>query len=325
MLALFIRHEGKRQSQGEFVLMPRSFFKTKAVRCSLVAVAYGFFVAGALNIAVVPYLQIVNGASGMQVGVLLACAGIAMVALGASLPKLKPDASPRFVIRIGYVTGAFGFFILAFCIEGQSLTALVAAGMLLVGAAIGIVNSQANYAVAFSVGERDAQQSGGMQGTMRDIAHSLSVALLGTLLAVAISLSFSVGVQAPGTELSNPSVESLQSASVELESNEAFLASEAMQGIDSADSEIALQIFYDARLFSERLIRRSTGMRIACAFGIDARNPQRERIAAIVLQESCRRLEGISSRQRPRESNFSEASSVGADALLALMEPSYSM
>lgn len=194
LLCAFARIEAAKEQRAESPLMPRSFLGTSAARHSLLAVAFGFFLAGAFNILVIPYVQMAAGASALEAGLLFACAGAPMVLFAVGVPKVLPSAAAKTVIRLGYVVGAAGFFVMAWGLSQPAILVPVGIGMFFAGAGVGLVNSHAGNAVACSVGEKDVQQSGGIQGTVRDIAHALAAALLGSLLALVLSSVFASGL-----------------------------------------------------------------------------------------------------------------------------------
>ena len=68
------------------------------------------------------------------------------------------------------------------------MTPLLFVSTSLVGAGLGIANSQANNAVASVVDPVAAQQSGGIQGTARNIGMALGTAVMGSLLLVAVGI-----------------------------------------------------------------------------------------------------------------------------------------
>lgn len=221
LLCCFLLIEKRREGSDRVVLMPTRFFNTPQARHSLLAVAYVLFFSGSLNIAVIPFLQATGAATGLVSGILFACAGVPMVLAGVMIPKVFPAASPRRVIRIGYLAGAIGFLIIAFGFGTEQPVLWTGCGTAVLGLAMGTVNSQANNAVTVAVGNKYAAQSGGMQGTVRDIAYSLSAAVMGTLLALTFSLSFSSALSAQ-TAIDSASAEIIASSGVTFGSDASF-------------------------------------------------------------------------------------------------------
>ena len=123
--------------------------------------------------------------------------GIAPTLLCAMLvPKLLKTVRPRLVIRIGYGLVIAGVCSMALSLEPHGVTPLLFVSTSLVGAGLGIANSQANNAVASVVDPVAAQQSGGIQGTARNIGMALGTAVMGSLLLVAVGIGAAMQLDA---------------------------------------------------------------------------------------------------------------------------------
>ncbi|MEG0504424.1 MAG: MFS transporter, partial [Raoultibacter sp.] len=251
-LVVFSRIEKSREAKGLSLLMPRSFLGTSAARHSLVAVAFGFFLSGAFNLLIIPYLQIAAGLSALESGLMFACAGVPMVVCAVFIPKLFPAVSPRRIIQLGYCVGAVGCFTSAFGLGQSNLVVYVAVGMFLAGVGIGLVNSHASYSVACSVGEKDVQQSGGIQGTVRNIAHSLAAAVLGTLLVLVLTVTYPIAV-AESPALTAVTKDILITSPVSFSSDVVFEATLASAGVSADESEPAMTAYRQARLEANQL------------------------------------------------------------------------
>lgn len=64
-------------------------------------------------------------------------------------------------------------------------------GLAIAGAGQGMVSAQASNVVAVAVNERDAQQSGGIQATARNVGQAIGVALLGMVMIFTITSDIS--------------------------------------------------------------------------------------------------------------------------------------
>ncbi len=182
LIAAAARCEWTRESKGLLVLLPRSFWVTSAARQSLFSVGFGFFAVGTVSAIVIPFCQIALNASGVDTGVVSAMAGTVMAVTGLVAPRLRFMGSPRRSIRIGYLISALGFAVMAVGFGGDRLNAWIHLGLAVTGLGVGMVNARASAAVVAAVGERDAAQSGGIQGTVRDLAQALAAAVLGSVL-----------------------------------------------------------------------------------------------------------------------------------------------
>lgn len=255
LLCRFFFIEKNRENRGEVVLMPTRFFDTSRARHSLLAVAYVLFFSGSLNIAIIPFLYATGAATGLISGILFACAGAPMVLAGIAIPKAFPATSPRRIIRIGYILGTISFLIIAFGLGTEHVVLWTGCGTTVLGFAMGAVSSQANNAVAVAVGEKYAAQSGGMQGTVRDIAYSLSSAALGTVLALVFSVAFTSSLDTQAT-LDCTQIETLENSGATFGSNASFdsLLESTEISLDADDTAAAHAAFEQARLKSNQTL-----------------------------------------------------------------------
>ena len=181
VLAGLVVFERRRESRGKAALLPHAFIGTPQVRAGLLAVAVPFFCMGAQGILMTPYLQLVAGFSALQTGLLSLLSGVPML-LCAML--------------VGYGLVIAGVCSMALSLEPHGVTPLLFVSTSLVGAGLGIANSQANNAVASVVDPVAAQQSGGIQGTARNIGMALGTAVMGSLLLVAVGIGAAMQLDA---------------------------------------------------------------------------------------------------------------------------------
>ena len=196
VLAGLVVFERRRESRGKAALLPHAFIGTPQVRAGLLAVAVPFFCMGAQGILMTPYLQLVAGFSALQTGLLSLLSGVPMLLCAMLVPKLLKTVRPRLVIRIGYGLVIAGVCSMALSLEPHGVTPLLFVSTSLVGAGLGIANSQANNAVASVVDPVAAQQSGGIQGTARNIGMALGTAVMGSLLLVAVGIGAAMQLDA---------------------------------------------------------------------------------------------------------------------------------
>lgn len=228
ILVVLVALERRREAGGKAALLPSAFIRTPQVRAGLLAVAVPFFCMGAQGILMTPYLQLVAGFSALETGLLSLLSGVPMLLCAMLVPKLLKAALPRLVIRIGYglvIAGACG---MALSLEPHGVTPLLFVATSFIGAGLGIVNSQANNAVASVVDPVAAQQSGGIQGTARNIGMALGTAVMGSLLLVAVGVG--AATQLGALEGVSPeTVAAVQSAGISFTGDAAYeaLANEA--------------------------------------------------------------------------------------------------
>ena len=251
VLAVFLAHEKRYEVRCGYALLPRSFVSTPRVRAGLLAVAIPYVYSGAQSIVMTPYIQLVGGLNATQTGMLALLSGIPMLLFSLLIPKLLPHAVPRSVIRFGYALLAVGSFTMAFSLNEHGVGLGLFVAVFLAGCGSGVVNSHANNAVASAVNTHDAEQSGGIQGTARNLGTAFGAALMGTTLLLTLSLSF--GMEVKDIPADDPAkLESLAASEVAFVSDEAFEELVAEEGIEGATGARLIEANAHARMIAAR-------------------------------------------------------------------------
>jgi hypothetical protein len=202
------------------------------------------------------FLSIALGLSAIETGVRLLPLSLSMLAFATLLPRLRPDASPRRVIRAGFLTVFAGLVLLVGLLDVGSGADVITWPMLLVGAGLGAMASQLGAATVSAVSDEQSGVVGGLQNTGSQLGSSLGTALAGALLISALSASFFSGIQ------DNPDVpESVSTqAQTELAGGVPFVSDEQLQ-TGLADAGVP-QETADA-VVSENEESRIDGLRVA--------------------------------------------------------------
>lgn len=179
--------EKKVEAKNGCALIPASFLKTPQVRAGLMASATVFLSLGGVVILVNPYLQVVGGFSAVQTGVAMISFGLPMFLASMGVPKYAPDAHPRTILIIGYIVLAASVIPMSFSLQSDGVTRWMYFGLILTGLGQGLLSAQASNVVALAVNERDAQQSGGIQATARNVGQAIGVAILGVVMIFTIN------------------------------------------------------------------------------------------------------------------------------------------
>lgn len=252
ILVVFMKMEKRIEASKGYALLPRAFIRTKQVRAGLLAVAVPYFYMGAQSILMTPYIQLVGGLTATQTGMLSIISGVPMLLLSMFIPKLLPMASPRRVVQVGYVVTASAAFMMAASLLPHGISSLMFAAVFLAGTGMGIVNSQANNAVASAVGPRDAQQSGGMQGTMRNLGTAFGAAIMGTMLLLTLNAGFHMTLDSSDA-IDSGTRTSLEQTTVSFMSDEGFMSLLEGSGVDADATDELVEYDASARMVAARI------------------------------------------------------------------------
>ena len=141
------------------------------------------------------FLSIALGLSAIETGVRLLPLSFTLILAAAGIPKLFPDASPRRVVRLGFLAMFAGLVVLVAALEAGAGAEIVTWPLLLAGLGIGALASQLGSVTVSSVPDEQSGEVGGLQNTITNLGISVGTALTGAIVIAALSSSFLTGVE----------------------------------------------------------------------------------------------------------------------------------
>ncbi len=195
VLALFVAWENRRIARGEGALFDPSMLRNIQLRGGVSSFFFMFMIQAGLFFAVPLFLSIALGLSAIETGVRLLPLSLSLLAFAAGIPKLRPNASPRRVVRLGFVSLFAGLVLLVGLLDIGAGPEIVTWPLLLAGAGLGAMASQLGAVTVSSVPDEQSGQVGGLQNTGTQLGASIGTALAGALLISALTASFFTGIQ----------------------------------------------------------------------------------------------------------------------------------
>ena len=154
-----------------------------------------FLVQSGVFFAVPLFLSIVLGLSALQTGLRLLPLSVALLVMAAGVPRFAPRASPRRVVRLGLVSMTIGILVL---VGGDGPGGQRrrrgdpdAAG----GLGMGALASQLGAVTVSAVDDSFSAEVGGLQNTATNLAASLGVALIGSVLIATLTTAAASGIR----------------------------------------------------------------------------------------------------------------------------------
>jgi len=171
------------------------------------------------------FLSVALGLSAIATGVRLLPLSITLLLAAVGVPKLFPKASPRRVVRIGFIALFAGIVVMVAALEVGAGPEIVTWPMLLAGLGVGALASQLGSVTVSSVPDEQSGEVGGIQNTVTNLGASIGTALAGAVLISALTASFLTGVQ------NNPAVpkDVAAQAQVELAGGIPFISDKDLQ------------------------------------------------------------------------------------------------
>jgi MFS family permease len=212
---------------------------------------------------------------------------LTLLLAAVGVPRLFPNASPRLVVRVGFLALFAGIAVMVALLDIDAGPEIVTWPMLLAGLGIGALASQLGALTVSSVPDERSGEIGGLQNTVTNLGASIGTALAGAVLISALTSSFFTNLA------DNPDVPDrvVSEAEVSLTSGVPFLSD---KDLEAALDEAGVRPAAAEAIVDENADARLEGLRAALAvLGLFA-------IAAVI---AGRRLPRV----QPSDPRFAEA------------------
>src|SRR5512139_12698 len=229
VLWLFMQWEERMEQRGKEPLLRMELLENRQLSGGLMMFFFQFMVQAGTFFVIPLFLSVVLGLSALATGVRLLPLSFSLLIFAIAIPKFRPQANPRRIVRIGLLALFGGALMLAAGIDPEADATITTIPMLLMGCGIGALASQLGAVTVSAVPDERSAEVGGVQNTATNLGASLGTALVGSILIASLTASFITGIQ------NNPNVpdEVKVQASTELSSGIPF--------ISDADLEAALE------------------------------------------------------------------------------------
>jgi MFS family permease len=208
---LFFAWEERVEASGREPLVRREMLRIPQLTGGLTMFFFQFMIQAGIFFIVPLYLSVALGLTALATGVRLLPLSVSLLLAAVAIPKYRPQAPPRRVVRWGLVALLAGIVSLIAALEVGAGAEIVAVPMLLTGLGVGALASQLGAVTVSAVPDEDTGEVGGLQNTMTNLGASLGTALAGSILIAALTSAFIQGIQ------ENPSVPPEVSAGAEVE------------------------------------------------------------------------------------------------------------
>jgi MFS family permease len=229
LLWLFFEWEQRLEQRDTEPLVRPSMLRNVQMVGGLRMFFFQYFVQSGVFFVVPLFLSVSLGLSAIDTGVRLLPLSLTLLIAAAGIPRFRPNANPRRVVRLALLAMFAGTVVLLAAIDEDASAEVVTLPLLLLGLGIGALASQLGSVTVSAVPDELSPEVGGLQNTATNIGASLGTALAGSVLIASLTASLVAGIQ------ENPAVpaEVRQQADVELSSGVPFLS--------DADAEAALK------------------------------------------------------------------------------------
>jgi MFS family permease len=255
---LFAAWESRLLSRGAEPLIDPKILENRVLRGGLTSFFFQYFLQGGLFFAVPLFLSIALGLNAIETGVRLLPLSFTLILAAAGIPKVFPTASPRRIVRIGFVAMFASLVIMVAALDAGAGAGVTTWPMLLAGIGIGALASQLGSITVSAVPDEQSGEVGGLQNTITNLGISVGTALTGAIVIAALSSSFLGGVQ------DNPAVPASvkAQASTELSGGVPFISDDELR---TALDQAAVPPQATDAIVEENETARLVGLRSALA------------------------------------------------------------
>jgi MFS family permease len=195
VLWCFYLWENRVIARGGEPLVDPAILRVKALRAGLNSFFFQYLLQGGLFFAMPLFLSVALGLSAIDTGVRLLPLSFTLILAAAGVPKLFPTASPRRIVRFGFVGMFAALVILIAGLQEGAGAGVTTWPMLLAGLGMGALASQLGAITVSSVPDEQSGEVGGLQNTVTNLGISIGTALTGAIVIAALSTSFLGGVE----------------------------------------------------------------------------------------------------------------------------------
>jgi Na+/melibiose symporter-like transporter len=216
----FFEWESRLVERGAEPLVRPSLLKNAQLLGGLRIFFFQYFVQSGMFFVVPLFLSVSLGLSAIDTGIRLLPLSVTLLIAAAGIPRFRPDANPRRVVRLGLMAMSLGTVVLLAAIDKDASAEIVTVPLLLLGLGIGALASQLGSVTVSAVPDELSPEVGGVQNTATNLGASLGTALAGSVLIASLTATLMTGID------QNPDVppEVRDRADVKLASGVPFLS-----------------------------------------------------------------------------------------------------
>ncbi|MFZ3406991.1 MFS transporter [Vibrio chagasii] len=186
IFGFFIKQQLRFERQHGVALFPISWLTHSATRNGFIILSLMYVILGGSSFVIVTYLQVAVNLSSSHSGAIVLLFSASMILSSVLTPILFSHSSTRALSSAAFIGIITAGAILILSSHERGIQVGFYLGMMLLGGAMGTLASQCPVIITKALGERDAEQSGGLQATVRNMGLVLGISLLGGVNQLAL-------------------------------------------------------------------------------------------------------------------------------------------
>jgi MFS family permease len=195
VLVGFLWWEDRRIKRGEGALIDPAMLRNLQLRNGVLSFLFMFLIQAGIFFTVPLFLSVALGISAVETGVRLLPLSLSLLLFAVGVPKVRPHASPRRVVRLGFLMLFAGLVLLVGLLDVGVGPEIITWPLLLAGSGLGMMASQLGAVTVSSVPDEKSGEVGGLQNTGTQLGASIGTALAGAVLISVMTASFFTGIE----------------------------------------------------------------------------------------------------------------------------------
>lgn len=187
--SIFLLQQKQFETRYGNALLPIRWLKQLHARRGFIILTLMYMVLGGVSFVTITYLQVALTLTTAHSGSIILLFSAFMIAFSVITPLVFKKMSPQKLCKTAFIgMGVAGFTLITSSLDSSILPTFYL-GMCLLGAVMGVLASQCPVMITNALGERDAEQSGGLQATMRNIGIVVGITLFGSINQITLDHS----------------------------------------------------------------------------------------------------------------------------------------
>lgn len=179
LFTCFIFQQLSFQKRHGHALLPIHWLTNRSSRKGFIILPLMYIILGGSSFVIVTYLQVAVALSSAHSGGIILLFSAFMIGFSIITPVVFKHLNPKTLCQIAFFGVILAGGTLWLSSAADHILGSFYLGMALLGAAMGILASQCPVIITSALGERDAEQSGGLQATLRNIGLVIGISLFG--------------------------------------------------------------------------------------------------------------------------------------------------
>jgi EmrB/QacA subfamily drug resistance transporter len=195
VLWLFLQWQTRRVEHCQEPLVRPDMLQNRQLTGGLIMFFFQFLVQAGFFFVVPLFLSVALGLTALETGVRLLPLSVALLVAAIGIPRFRPQANPRRVVRAGLLLLFAGTAVLLGALDVDAGPEIVFLPMILIGLGIGALASQLGAVTVSAVPDDQSPEVGGVQNTATNLGASLGTAIAGSILIASLTTAFLTNIE----------------------------------------------------------------------------------------------------------------------------------